>query len=259
MHMLRTCASIALWLAALTAQAPSASAQQIPDAIQRAVADEDRPAADRARDPGRKPGEALAFFGVEPGMSVIEYGAGGGYFTEILSHLVGTDGRVLAQNPFIFFRFAPTELNERYSTGRLTNVAVIFGNPSLVNIPSNSLDVALFIDTYHDIAYGEATGDAQPPQAAAVLREARRVLRRGGVFGVIDHRARTGAPRAEAAALHRIAEETLRADFERAGFRFDGASDLYANPQDDRTKAWFQDPTLRDNTDRLILRYRSPD
>jgi predicted methyltransferase len=239
--------------------APMARAQAISESIRQAVAQESRPANDRARDGGRKPAEALAFFNIRPGMSVIEYGSGGGYFTELLSHAVGDQGRVLAQNPFIFFRFADGELNERYASGRLRNVAVIFGNPSLVSIPDNSLDAALFIDTYHDIAYAETSADAQPPIAGATLREARRVLRPGAVFGVIDHRARDGASRAEAAAIHRIVESTLRADFEAAGFVFDGALDIYVNPQDDRARGWFQDPTLRDNTDRLIHRYRSPD
>lgn len=236
-----------------------ASAQTARDAITRAVADENRPAADRARDAGRKPAEALAFFGVSPGDSVIEYGSGGGYFTELLSHVVAERGRVLAQNPFIFFRLGDGELGERYSSGRLANVAVIFGNPSLVSIPDNSLDAAFFIDTYHDIAYAEASADGQPRQAAAVLREARRVLRPGGTFGVIDHRARDGATRAEAAALHRIVEATLRRDFEAAGFQFEAASDALRNSQDDRSRAWFQDPALRDHTDRFMHRYRSPD
>lgn len=251
--------TLATLLLCLGPLSPPANAQAAGDAIARAVADESRPAADRARDDGRRPAEALAFFGVSPGDSVIEYGSGGGYFTELLSHVVGERGRVLAQNPFIFFRLGDGELSERYSSGRLANVAVLFGNPSRVAIPDNSLDAAFFIDTYHDIAYAEASADAQPPQAAAVLREARRVLRPGGTFGVIDHRAQEGATRAEAGALHRIVEATLRRDFEAAGFRFEAASDTLSNPQDDRSKAWFQDQALRDHTDRLMHRYRSPD
>ncbi len=237
-----------------------ASAQSTSEAARAAVASPSRPDSDRARDQGRRPAEALTFFGVEPGMHVLEFGSGGGYFTELLSLTVGGQGQVLAQNPFFFFDLAGEELNNRYRSSRLQNVAVIFGSPAaLAFIPDNSVDAAFIIDTYHDIAYQDARGDAQPPVAAQTLSTARRILRPGGIFGVIDHRASTDASRAGAAALHRVAESTLRADFEAAGFIFEGSLEIYANPDDDRTRAWFQDPALRDNTDRLIHRYRSPD
>ena len=68
------------------------------EAIASAVASEARPAADVARDEGRKPDEVLAFFGIEPGMTVLEVFAGGGYYTQILDGVVGSEGRVLTHN-----------------------------------------------------------------------------------------------------------------------------------------------------------------
>jgi predicted methyltransferase len=58
------------------------------------VANRARPAEDVARDADRKPAETLAFFDVKPGEVVFEFVAGGGYFTELLSHTVGDTGRV---------------------------------------------------------------------------------------------------------------------------------------------------------------------
>jgi predicted methyltransferase len=67
-------------------------------AVTAAVASPDRPEADRARDAARKPAEVLAFFGFAPGNKLLDLFAGGGYYTEILSHLVGPKGHVTAHN-----------------------------------------------------------------------------------------------------------------------------------------------------------------
>ena len=67
-------------------------------AIEQAVANSARPEADTLRDSNRKPAEVLEFFGIEPGMNVLDIFAGGGYYTEILSYLVGDDGKVTLYN-----------------------------------------------------------------------------------------------------------------------------------------------------------------
>ena len=63
---------------------------------EQAVAAEGRTDADRERDAGRKPAEVLEFFAIEPGMSILDMFSGGGYYTELLSHVVGPEGRVVA-------------------------------------------------------------------------------------------------------------------------------------------------------------------
>ena len=73
---------------------PPAQAQQAAGPIATALADPLRPEADAARDALRKPGEIISFAGVEPGMTVIEYAPGGGYYTRLLSRVVGPEGKV---------------------------------------------------------------------------------------------------------------------------------------------------------------------
>jgi predicted methyltransferase len=251
---------LTLVLFAGAALAPfAATSQTVPDAIRQVVASEQRLPDDRARDAGRKPAEVLAFFGVKPGMTVIEFGAGGGYFSELLGRVVGPEGLVIAQNFYFFLRQSGEEYKRRFAPRRLDNIVMIFGDESRLRLPADSVDAAFFFDTYHDLAYEQPSGDRQPDFAVAALAEARRLLRPGGVLGIIDHRAEDGSSRSAAAALHRIAEPTLRRDLEAAGFRLVDTADFLANPGDARVKAWFDDPQLKDRTDRMVLRYRSPD
>ena len=86
-------------LAALALNAGSAYAASIPANIATAVADSNRPDADKQRDADRKPAETLAFIGVKEGEQVAELLPGGGYFTRILSKAVGVPGKVYAVVP----------------------------------------------------------------------------------------------------------------------------------------------------------------
>ena len=60
---------------------------------------------DKARDTARRPAEVLAFLGVEPGMTVMDLLASGGWYTEVLSVAVGPEGTVYAQNPPMLLGF----------------------------------------------------------------------------------------------------------------------------------------------------------
>ena len=67
-------------------------------ALERAMANPDRPAADKERDASRKAPAVLDFMGVEPGMTVLDINASAGWYTEVLSYAVGSDGKVYMQN-----------------------------------------------------------------------------------------------------------------------------------------------------------------
>ena len=89
----------AAFSAALTLTANCASAKSIPANIASAVADSNRPDADKQRDANRKPAETLAFAGVKPGAQIAEFFPAGGYFTRIFSKAVGSGGHVYALVP----------------------------------------------------------------------------------------------------------------------------------------------------------------
>jgi predicted methyltransferase len=93
---------------------------------------------------------------------------------------------------------------------------------------------------------------------AAFLATLHASVKPGGVVAVIDHVADPGGDTREVVEkLHRIDPAVLRADFERAGFRFEAESNLLRNPGDDHKKLVF-DPAVRGKTDRVMYRFRRP-
>jgi len=242
---------------ALIAGASQAAAEN--SAISNAVSHPDRTEADVARDSGRNPAAVLEFFNAAPGDKVIEMGAGGGYYTELLSRTVGDSGYVYSYNPFFFLRFVSDEMKERYQDGALGNVTVLLGSLQPLGLPSDNLDAAYFINTYHDAYFTEDSGEAQSQRAVASLREIHRMLKPGGIVAIVDHRASSGMSRSAAAGLHRIPEEILKQDFLNAGFQFIAESDVLKNSSDERSKPWFGDPVLKDATDRLVMKFRKPE
>jgi predicted methyltransferase len=90
-----------------------------------------------------------------------------------------------------------------------------------------------------------------------VLAALYRALKPGGIVGVIDFVGEPGDPRVIVNRLHRIDPARARADFERAGFVFEGQSDLLHVANDDHTMLVF-DPAIRGKTDKFVSRFRKP-
>ncbi len=98
--MIRNPLILAATLAAsLSLSATCVHAAGVPANIKAAVADSNRPDADKERDANRKPAETLEFLGVKPGEKVAELLPGGGYFTRLFSKAVGPKGHVYALVP----------------------------------------------------------------------------------------------------------------------------------------------------------------
>jgi len=91
------------------------------------LASSTRAESDRVRDAGRHPAEVIEFLGIEPGMSVIDVIAAGGYYTEVLSLAVGSAGHVAAQNPAVVLQMRDganeKTLSARLADNRLPNVS----------------------------------------------------------------------------------------------------------------------------------------
>lgn len=226
-------------------------------AVLSALANEQRPAADRARDASRQSAAVLRFFGIGPGMTVLDLYSGGGYYTEILSYLVGPEGRVVAYNNTPYLQFARDEIATRYAGGRLANVEQLVAENNELSLPANTFDAVLMTDVYHDIyMVDEKIGwpRIDGPKMLSVIFAS---MRPGAVLGVVDHAAVPGTLPEAAAALHRIDPGLLKRDLQAAGFVLDGESDVLRNPADDRSRPVF-DPAVRGQTDQVVLRFRRP-
>jgi predicted methyltransferase len=241
--------ALSLGLAALSFTATAGADAGLAEAL-----DGDRRSApDRARDAGRHPAQVISFLGIGRGDRVIDLIAAGGYYTEVLSVAVGEKGHVYAQNPPAVLRFRDgandKAMTSRLAGGRLPNVVRVDVDLAEAPIEPASLDAAITALNFHDV-YDSRGEEA----AAAFLASAYRLLKPGGVLGLIDH---VGVAGADNATLHRIEESKVRALVEASPFALEASSDLLRNPEDDHTRNVF-DPELRGKTDRFLWRLRKP-
>jgi predicted methyltransferase len=134
---------------------------------------------------------------IKPGSSVADIGAGGGWFSVRAARRVAPNGRVIAEeiNPK-----AIAYIQQRTQREHLSNIVTLLGTPDDPKLAPDSLDAALMLKVYHEIAH--------PPLVLANLRAA---LKPGARFGIIDRNG-NGAD-------HGLNEPIVRAEVERAGFR----------------------------------------
>lgn len=217
----------------------------------------DRLEGDAGRDADRKPAEVIRFFGIEPGMKVLDLFSGGGYYTEYLSHLLGREGEVTSHNNQAYLGFAAAELEQRYADGRLGDVIRLIEEAQGIDLRDGHYDAALLILAFHDLYYVQEEYGWPAIDADAFLAEVYASLAPGGILGVVDHAALDGTGPDAAQNEHRIDQAFLIAVLERAGFVLEAESDLLRNPDDPRTHAVF-DAEIKGRTDRFVLRFRKP-
>jgi predicted methyltransferase len=243
-------------LCACASHAPRMSAPTPAAAIAAALADANRPDADKQRDAMRKPAETLAFAGVKPGDSVGELLPGGGYYTRILSKVVGSNGHVYALSPPRAADAPPERPEPAARTKAIaadpaySNVQVVVAPLTAIAFPS-PLDLVWTSQNYHDLHNAAAV------DLVAFDRQVFDALKPGGVFLVLDHAAAPGSGARDTSTLHRIDPETVKKEALAAGFVLDGSSDLLHNGDDAHTMKVF-DPLIRGNTDQFLLRFRKP-
>lgn len=188
-------------------------------------------------------------------MKVAEISAGGGYTTELLARAVGPTGVVYGTNSAtILARFAEKPWSERLSKPIMKNVIRIdreFDDP----FPADVRNLDLVIDNlfYHDTVWMKTDRDKMNRAIYASLRP-------GGAYVVIDHSARSGQGTSEAQTLHRIEEQVVRTEVERAGFRLAEEGQFLRNPADPRD--WNASPRTagekRGTSDRFALKFVRP-
>lgn len=248
---------LALWGCSKNTQTHSPDSANAGDPIQAALASPERLASDRQVDALRKPDQVLAFFDIKPGMVVLDMFSGGGYYTEILSHLVGPSGKVHAHNNTPYLQFVKTALEKRFTPGRLANVERFTAENNELELPAETFDAALLVLSYHDVYHVMEEAGWTKIDGPAMLAEIYQSLKPGAVLGVVDHAAKDGAPAEVGETLHRIDPARAKAEISAAGFVFEAESDALRNPDDDRTKMAL-DKSIRGKTDRFIFRFRKP-
>lgn len=234
-----------------------AAADADADAIAAAIADPRRPAGDIARDGGRNPQAVLEFARVGPGMSVLDMFAGGGYYTELLAYVVGSQGRVVAYNNTGYSMAASKAIASRYADGRLANVEQLTSENNELQLPPDAFDVVLFMLSYHDVYYLDGERGWTRIDRPRMLKTLFESVNPGGRVIVADHVATAGMPAEQVRALHRVDPELIKADFEAVGFRYDGETDVLRNPDDDFGVIAMA-PNVRGKTDRAVMRFVKP-
>lgn len=235
----------------------------------------------RARDEWRHPLETLTFFGIEPDTTIVEVLPGnGGWYTQILAPFTAEQGRLIGVTypHSLWVQMFPTwnESNyERFGAditqmGRYMSIEGVVRSVPIIgytidNIPdeeNGQADAVLFIRALHHLFRFEK------PLVDAALVEVYDLLAPGGVVGVVQHRAPEDAD-AEFADGDSgyLKQSNVVAAFERAGFVFEEASEINANPNDPADgRVWRLPPTTTDNpdtlaigeSDRMTLRFRKP-
>ena len=239
--------------------------------LNQAIAGEHRSAKNKARDNQRHPKETLMFFGIKPGMKVLEILPGGGWYTEILAPTLKDQGQLTvasfgADNPSDYLR----NVHNRY-IAKLESNPDIYGQVKtevfedegyLVNVASGSQDMVLtFRNSHNWIRFG---GIEQAYKSFS------RVLKKGGVLGIVQHRAATGSDVKQAAEKGYVPEAYLIELVESMGFKLVAKSEINGNAKDSKNHpsgVWSLPPSFRDKdssreryqamgeSDRMTLRF----
>ena len=225
-------------------------AQKVPGYVSTAINDAKRPQADKDADSYRAPAASLAFAKVKPGDQVLELLGIGGYYTRILSKVVGAKGHIyttippaLKDNP----KFADPE-KAIAADPAYTNVSIevqATGTPS-APVP---VDMVWTSDNYHDL---HNPGPVGAQDIDAFNKAVFAALKPGGIFFVIDHKGAPGTGVSQTSSLHRVDHAAVKEEVQKAGFVFEGESDALRRPNEDFTAH----STFKD--EQFIFRFRKP-
>jgi predicted methyltransferase len=248
---------LAVFVIVLSSLAGCAHSGSTEDAIAEQLAAPARSADDRERDARDHPQAVLAFAGFGRGDTIADIFGGGGYYSEILSGLVGPRGRVLLVNNAPYDAYAKKGLEPRLAGNRLPNVRYSIVPNEALGLGQRTLDGALIVMSYHDLYHVDPDSGWPAIDAGGFIDQIVVALKPGGRLLIVDHAAREGSGKADAQTLHRIEESFAISDFKAHGLQFVGSIDLLRNRDDDRSKNVF-DAAIKGRTDRFVHVYRKP-
>lgn len=256
--------------------APEITADMSTDAALKAiVAGEHRTPAYAARDQYRRPYETLQFFGIQRDMTVVEIGPGGGWYTEILAPLLRDQGALTVagfdpNSSVEYYRKSAAKLSAKFDSapdvyGKVeTSIFSRAGDRDFA--PAGSADMVLTFRNVHNWMGPER-------DAKKVFDSFYKVLKPGGVLGLVEHRGDPAVTQDPEAKSGYVNEAYVIALAEAAGFRLVEKSELNANPKDTRQHpegVWTLPPALKlgdkerakyeaiGESDRMTLKFQKP-
>lgn len=234
----------------------SANASNATD-ISAALASPQRSQADLERDGREKPQQVLELAGFKKGMVIADVFAGGGYYSEIISGVVGEKGSVLMVNNAPYDAYSKKDLATRLANSRLANVQYSITPNENMGFTSNSLDGALIIMSLHDLFYADPEGGWPAIDAKQFIVQIVTALKPGAKFLIVDHSAKADSGVADAKTLHRIDEQYAITYLQAQGLELVDTIDVLRNAEDDRSKSAFN-PAIKGKTDRFVHVYQKP-
>ncbi len=268
-------AALAATFTTMLALSPAASATNIDQQLDDAIAGKHRISANRARDPYRNPKDTLLFFGLRANSTVVEISPAAGWYTEIIAPVLKEKGRYIAAVPKLDASTPEAmKLRDTAFRDKLASNRTLYGNAQVTAFdaaapsfaPAGSADIVVTFRNVHNWA--------KAGNADAMFKGFFSALKKGGVLGVVEHRAKPGTPFKQQIDSGYMTEDYVIEAAQRAGFRFDAAIEINSNRLDTKDHpggVWNLPPTLRgvsdaDRTkyleigesDRMTLRFVKP-
>jgi len=267
--------------AALTLTAPAfAEGHEGAHSIEEILADPAR-ADEAARDQYRNPAETLAFFQVEPSMTVVEYGPGGGWYSRVLIPYISPHGTYMAtqaDSSNRTFDSRAAQVRTLSWTERFTEAARgmgTFGDDEVIAFESDEAPEGVAGNVDRVLVFRSIHGMLNNEIADSELRAIRALLADDGMVGVVQHRAPEGASYADSRGTRAyLRQSDVVSLFEHNGFELVDSSEVNANPNDPADwegGVWTLPPVLRygdqdraryeaiGESDRMTLLFRKRD
>ena len=227
--------------------------------LEESIKSEDRTTGFTSRDIYRHPYETLSFFGIKPDMTLVELNPSGGWYTEILANYIHYPGTLIAaQGNYYMDRFQKKmESDSMYGRVEIVSLNSNFADP-------NSVDAVLTFRNLHNWL---------GPQMDSIFKNSMVALKPGGVFGIVEHRAKPGTSLEAMKKSGYVTEEHAIEVAKKHGFKLVKKSEINANSKDtkDHPKGvWTLPPSLRlknvdrekyesiGESDRMTLLFRKP-
>lgn len=253
--------------------------------VERAMFGDHRSEANIERNRYRHPVGTLTFLGLQDGMTVMEIWPGAGWYTEILAPVMRHQGQFIVaaydvdvpDQPQYRYRLQETLLEKFASRPDIYDQVAIapYSPPESASLGDpDSIDLLLTFRNTHGWVGGGVAQD--------IFGEFARVLKPGGILGVVQHRAESGSDPMKTSEMGYLSEQVVIDLARKAGLYLEARSEVNANPADSRDYeggVWSLPPGLslcRDiesedeisaciakyraigESDRMTLRFRKP-